>query len=160
MKFGRILWVGLLIGALGFGVGLFSVALSGQWFSLIIITLVFLLFSFFLWNVALKPQRLRQRLEKSGVQAEARILQVTDTGVTVNNHPQIKLLMEVNSQYSGKYLVETNEVVSRLQMHLFQPGAVIPVLIDPQDKNLIVINYSSNTLSGAHNGGGVVSSVP
>jgi hypothetical protein len=81
------------------------------------------------------------RLSKTGVAATARVMEVKDTGVTVNNSPQIKLLLEVTPPNGQTYLVETKQLISRLQTAMYQPGSVLPVLVDPEDKNLISLDY-------------------
>jgi hypothetical protein len=86
-----------------------------------------------------------KKLSKVGVPATAKIMELRDTGVTVNNSPQIKLLLEVNSPMGGTYLVETKQIISRLQTSSFQPGAVIPVIVDPNDKNMIALDYGNGS---------------
>ncbi|MCX7877648.1 MAG: hypothetical protein N2510_03290 [Ignavibacteria bacterium] len=147
MKLGIGFWIGITGAILGLGIAIAVSVLTEQWLAVAIIIIATVFVAAIIWYVILKPVHIRTRLEKNGVPAEARIIKVSDTGVTVNKHPQVKLLLEINSQYSGKYLVETKQVISRLQVSLFQPGSVIPVLIDPNDKNLVTINYSAGASS-------------
>jgi hypothetical protein len=95
---------------------------------------------------------IQNKLLKTGVPAQATILQVSDTGVTVNNSPQIKLLLQVNPPTGMPYQVETKVLISRLQTHAYQPGMVVPVKIDPNDKDKIAIDYTGSADNASTNG--------
>jgi hypothetical protein len=92
------------------------------------------------------------RLSKTGIGTTAKVMEVNDTGVTVNSSPQIKMLLEVYPPNGQPYLVETKQLISRLQTSMYQPGGMIPVLIDPEDKNMISIDYEGK--GGASGGFG------
>ena len=68
---------------------------------------------------------------KNGVTAEATILKVWDTGVSINDNPQVGLLLEVHPLTGTVFQVEAKKVVSRLQTSLIQPGVKAQVLYDP-----------------------------
>jgi hypothetical protein len=70
-------------------------------------------------------------LQKTGEPAEATILQIWDTGMTVNDDPVIRFLLEVHPTGKPDYQAETKLRISRLAISRFQPGAVVPVRIDP-----------------------------
>ena len=71
-----------------------------------------------------------------------------DTGVTINNSPQVKLVLEVKNSGGQKYTTTIRTLVSRLQPNLFQPGMTIPVLIDPKNENKLVIDYDGDFQAG------------
>lgn len=145
MKLNVFGWIGIIVGCLGglagMVVGIIADPVFGTIFSVIFISI----FGGVFWSVLFKPMMIRRRLEKNGVPAAAKIVQLNDTGVTVNNSPQVKLLLEVSSPVGGTYMVETKQIISRLQIPLFQPGTVLPVIIDPNDKNLITLDYSNSS---------------
>lgn len=146
------MWIGVIGGGIGALVGLGSAVIFGG-LPGIIMSVVFIgVFGAFFWPLLIKPMMTAARLRKVGVAAEAKILEVNDTGVTLNNAPQIKLMLEVNSP-TGTYLVETKQYISRLQTSMFQPGSVIPVLIDPNDRNLISLNYEGKGGGMSQNSG-------
>jgi len=72
-------------------------------------------------------------LQQSGVQASARILQIWDTGITVNNDPVIGMRVEVDRTDGTHYFATIpKSLISRLDIPRFQPGAIVPVRFDPQ----------------------------
>ena len=79
-------------------------------------------------------------LQKRGVSAEATILKVWDTGMTVNEDPVVGLLLEVRPSDTGVYQAETKALISRIDVPQFQPGHVIPVRYDPKDPKEVAID--------------------
>lgn len=79
-------------------------------------------------------------LQKRGVTAEAAILKVWDTGMTVNDDPVVGLLLEVRPTSADPYQAETKALISRIDVPQFQPGHVIPVVYDPNDPKQVAIN--------------------
>jgi hypothetical protein len=69
---------------------------------------------------------------KNGVTAEARVLKVWDTGTTINDDPEVGLLLEFTSADGVPLQVETKTIVSRLKAALVQPGITAQVKYDPQ----------------------------
>ena len=69
----------------------------------------------------------------SGEPAAATILKMWDTGTTLNDNPQVGLLLEVHPVNRSPYQVETKCFVSRLKIPQVQPGAVVAVKIDRQN---------------------------
>jgi hypothetical protein len=112
------------------------------------------------WKVLFGPMMLSSRLKKSGYATSARGVEMSDTGVTVNNQPQVKLLLEVTPPNGSPYMVETKQIISRLQTSMYMPGNMIPVLIDLNDKNLVVINYDGEGGAAGQNYAGGVSASP
>jgi hypothetical protein len=148
MKISIIGWIGMIIGILGGLLGLTVGVIAGG-LPVLIIAIVFLsIFGGVFWSIMFKPMYIRRKLQKSGVAATAQILEVSDTGTTLNNNPQVKILMEVKSPYGELYKVETKVVVSRINPFVYHPGMTVPVIIDPNNKNLIVIGEGgSNPLN-------------
>lgn len=79
-------------------------------------------------------------LQKRGVGAEATILRVWDTGMTVNDDPVVNLLLEVRPADGNQYQAQTKALISRIDVPQFQPGNVIPVVYDPKDPAQVAIN--------------------
>lgn len=139
MNWGMI--IGLIGGGIGILVALIAVIATKSYFGIIMIVVVVGIMGTVFWKVLFGPMMLSNRLAKNGYATNARVMQVSDTGVTVNNAPQVKLLLEVTPPNGAAYLVETKQLISRLQTSMFQPGMMVPVLIDLNDKNSIVLNY-------------------
>lgn len=79
-------------------------------------------------------------LQKRGVAAEATILKVWDSGMTVNDDPVVNLLLEVRPAGGNQYEAQTKALISRIDVPQFQPGNVIPVVYDPNDPKQVAIN--------------------
>jgi hypothetical protein len=74
----------------------------------------------------------KQRLEQAGVNAEAVLVSVRDTGVTVNNNPRVKLTFNVTAaDGTGSFEIETKKTVSRVAIP--RSGDTFAVRYDPDD---------------------------
>lgn len=80
-----------------------------------------------------------QRLNAVGQDATATITAVRDTGMTVNDNPSIELDLQVQVGGGAPYAVTHQQVVSRLAIGNFQPGASVAVKVDPADSQSIMI---------------------
>jgi len=67
---------------------------------------------------------------------------VKDTGVTINNNPQVKLKLEVKNSLGQKYTTDCRVLVSRINPNAFLPGMEIPVKIDPKNEMNVVFDVS------------------
>lgn len=72
-------------------------------------------------------------LHEAGKPAEATILEIWDTGMTVNDDPVAGFLLEVRPAGGDAYRARTKLRIPRLAVPQFQPGRVVPVRIDPRD---------------------------
>lgn len=77
---------------------------------------------------------------KNGITAPARVLQVRDTGVSVNDNPQVALLVEVTPPGKAPFQAEVKTLVSRLNAALVQPGIDVEVVFDPQNPKRIQVH--------------------
>jgi hypothetical protein len=86
-------------------------------------------------NIPDIPQLSNPELLKKGQPAQAKILAVEDTGMTINEiYPAIKLTLEVYPPNGVPYQVTINQLIERMQIPLFQPGKMVPVVIDPDNR--------------------------
>jgi len=85
--------------------------------------------------------RRETNLRENGLQGQAKILSVEQTGTYVNNLPQVKFLLEITSPYGEIYQLEHKEVVSMLSLGAIQVGAILPVFIEPNNKKNILLGY-------------------
>jgi Protein of unknown function (DUF3592) len=81
----------------------------------------------------------RSRLLKVGEQAQARILGLSDTGLKVNDNPQIALQLEVYPQSRPPFQAQCVAIVSYLAIPRVQPGMMVPVRFDPADPSKIAL---------------------
>jgi hypothetical protein len=75
----------------------------------------------------------------SGIVGHARIEAITDTGMTVNDNPRVQFDLTVTRPGRDPYTASLTQVVSRLVMGDFQPGATVPVRISPDDPLVLMI---------------------
>jgi hypothetical protein len=130
MKMSTIGWIGLAIGLIG---GLAGLAV-GIMVGAVIVSIFFLIYWFFF-----KPIITSNRILKTGEHRNGKILEVWDTNVTINNNPQIGLLVEVKDKYGKTYQTKTKMVISRLQVGDVRPGQAVTVRVDPQNEQKIAI---------------------
>ncbi len=76
---------------------------------------------------------------KNGVATQAKVLKVWDTGTTVNNNPQVGLLLEYALLGSSTVQAEARTLVSRIQVALVQPGITAEILYDPNKPSRVQI---------------------
>jgi hypothetical protein len=76
---------------------------------------------------------------KDGVTAEAEVLEVRDTGTTINDDPQIALLLEVRPTMGAVFQAELKTLVSRLEVATYRPGCKAVVLYDPANPKRMVL---------------------
>ena len=83
---------------------------------------------------------------KEGLPAQAKILQVAQTGTMVNYQPQVAMTLEVTpSDGQPAYQTVTKMVVPMVNIPMFQPGATFPAKINPKDRNKVVLDVYAMT---------------
>ena len=135
--------IGLLIGLLGAAVGLATAFIAEPIAGIFMTVVIGGMFSLFYFTL-FKPMIESARILKIGLPATATVLQLSDTGVTVNHNPQVKLLLEVTPlDNTPSFQAETKLVVSRIQTSAFQPGSVLQVKYDPKNRTKVAIDDGS-----------------
>jgi len=81
-----------------------------------------------------------QPVRETGVFASAEVLEVWDTGVRYNNNPVVGFRLLVTLADGTTYEAETKNVVSVVHIPQVQPGAVLPVKVDPEDRNRVALD--------------------
>ncbi|MBN2028402.1 MAG: hypothetical protein JW854_16755 [Actinobacteria bacterium] len=107
---------------------------------IVLICMVALLFDvgmavifYFAFKAALGPEVERRRLLETGEAAEATIMEVVDTGMTMNEiYPVVKVRLEVRPPGRPAYQAETQMIINRMDIPQVQPGLVVPVRFDPR----------------------------
>ncbi|OSZ81110.1 hypothetical protein CAP36_07695 [Chitinophagaceae bacterium IBVUCB2] len=151
-------WIGIIGGVIGLLVGVGAVVATagstGIYIGLGMLALFGGMFYLF-YRLFFKPMINASRLQKTGLPGKAKILEVRDTGVTINNNPQVKLILEVKNSLGQKYTIETRVLVSRINPGAYVPGMELPVKIDPKNEMNVVIDFGSaqqtNTTAGQPN---------
>ncbi len=82
-----------------------------------------------------------RRIQRSGQRAEAEVLKLWDTGMTINEHPVVRLRLRVCPLAGAPFEAETESLIPRLQVPQVQPGARVEVRFDPRSK-AVALHYS------------------
>jgi hypothetical protein len=86
-------------------------------------------------NQALEARRLLQ----VGVRGLATVVAVRQTGLKVDDNPQAELQLQVALDGVDPYEVTHHQVISRVAIDSFWPGAKVPVRVDPQDPRNVLV---------------------
>lgn len=86
-----------------------------------------------------RPAFVAMDIIRSGEPAMAIILHVTETGRTVNNHPRVKLVLEIRHSTMVPYEVELLQNVRKEDMRNYQPGRTLQVKVDSRDPKKVAI---------------------
>lgn len=117
-------------------------------------------FGLFLWGRRwAKGYKDAQRLRTSGVLGQATIQGMRQTGVYLNEQPQIELNLQVQTQMHGPYQVTVREYVPLMLLGTLSSGRPLPVKVDPADPRKLVIEWES-AMSGGMPMGGMAPGVP
>ena len=81
-----------------------------------------------------------QPVRENGVPASAKVLEVWDTGVRLNDNPVVGFRLLVTLQDGTSYEAETKNVVSVVHIPQVQPGAVLPVKVDLKNPQLVSLD--------------------
>lgn len=84
-----------------------------------------------------------QRIRTQGLPGQARIVSMTQTGVYVNEQPQVALTLEVTTDMQGPYQVTVKEYVPLIALGRLSSGMPLPVKVDPADPNNVIIEWES-----------------
>jgi hypothetical protein len=76
---------------------------------------------------------------QNGIPARAKILNVRQTGVMLNNQPQVALQLEVHPPSGMPYQAQVKAVIALVSIPQFQPGIEVPVKIHPMDPDRVVL---------------------
>jgi hypothetical protein len=79
-------------------------------------------------------------LRTGGRRAEAVILSVEETGVTVQgNYPQAKLHLLVQPESGESYETTTKFLMNRFEIPAYQPGSRVQVAVDPKHPKKVAV---------------------
>jgi len=161
-----VLLVSLILAALGMGFSVFMLIWgperiefegqspvelleSGELAPLIVIPIVLLISVF-----TIRPffRIIFPREIKNALTAQAKVMRVWDTGVSINDNPQVGLLLHVTPSTSPAFDVEAKTIVSRLNAARVQPGISAEIKYDPLDPRrvqIVTLNLKETASDGA-----------
>jgi hypothetical protein len=95
-----------------------------------------------------KMRGANQQVLMNGIPAQARVTQMGPTGLTVNDAPQLNVVLEVYPPQSPGYRAPAAPFVAAIQafvpiyaMGRIQPGAMVPVRFDPMNPQNVAIDF-------------------
>jgi hypothetical protein len=92
-----------------------------------------------IWFFFIGPQLRHDRLEKNGVRANGRLINVDETGTVVNDSPELELTVEYTRADGTLDTAVTDFVPSRRSLHMFQNGVAVKAAYDPEDFDEITV---------------------
>lgn len=117
---------------------------SGLWASLavlvpLVVAAPFVLLAVFFVARLVRNSARNRALLATGAPAPAVILSAADTGVTVNDSPQVRLKLEVRPAGRPPFQAETTLLVGRLQTGMLVPGMPVQVKYDPAEPSRVAV---------------------
>jgi len=79
-------------------------------------------------------------IREHGTAATARVLELRDTGMTLNENPVVSMRVEVHADGVEPFEATVKALVGRLDVPLVQPGALLPVKYDPSDHTRVALD--------------------
>jgi hypothetical protein len=73
-----------------------------------------------------------------GIVGQARIDRIADTGTAINDNPQVRFALTVTIPGREPYPATLTQVVRRIAIENFQPGATVPVRVSPDDPEALI----------------------
>ena len=84
-----------------------------------------------------------QRLKAQGVPGQATIVGMRQTGVYMNEQPQIELQLQVQTEMHAPYQVTVKEWVPLMFLGTLTAGRPLPVKVDPANPQRLVIEWEN-----------------
>jgi hypothetical protein len=109
-----------------------------SWLPIVIVVFVVVILAIFFLPM-LRGSVRTSKLMQTGVSAQAQIIKVWQTGMYVNEQPQIGLVLQVQPSNGAPFQAEAKKVVSMIQIPQFQPGQMLEVKYDPANPKEVAI---------------------
>ena len=136
--------IGILGGVIGMAVGIAASPIIGSIMSLFFIVVFGLAF-----GLPYLRSRKNSQLLATGRKANGKIVEMWDTGVTINNQPQIGMYIEVYPDSEPPFKAKVIKVISRLQTSFYQEGVSCIVKYDPNDKKTVAIESIGGSMDSS-----------
>ena len=78
--------------------------------------------------------------EATGISGEATIVSLSEGGPYVNDRPTITMQLNVALPGGERYSAKAKQTVGRLVIGRLEPGATIPVRVDPDDRAKVSVD--------------------
>jgi hypothetical protein len=131
--------IGIVGAVVGWAIGMAAV-FAVDWRVGLVVTVLSAGFTVFALRLFFGSEVTRRRLQREGIPAEATVLAVGETGMTVQgNYPLAKFRFEVHPPDGAPYETTAKCLVNRFEIPAYQPGTTVAVLIDPRDRSRVTL---------------------
>ena len=86
-----------------------------------------------------EDQQKAQHLMANGRVGSAVITDVRQTGMWVNENPQVEMDLQVTVEGIPTYTATQRQVIAQIAIPQFQPGVTVPVRVDPENPSSVLI---------------------
>jgi hypothetical protein len=136
-----------LIGGIAFTVAMPSIGIGQIWIGVaVLVGLIYL-------AIGRRASRM-EGLRRTGLPGTAQVLEMSQTGVYINENPQVKMKLQVQAQGLAPYEVEKKATVPLIAIGMLGSGRPLTVYVNPNDHEDIFIDWSGQAA------GAVASSLP
>lgn len=80
-----------------------------------------------------------QHLMTNGRPGTATVVALRKTGTFVNENPQVEMDLDVTVEGLRTYRATHTQVLAMIAVPQFQPGASVPVRVDPHDPQSLIV---------------------
>jgi hypothetical protein len=130
-----------LIGGIAFTIALPWVGIGQIWIGVsVLVGIIYLV-------IGRRGARM-QAMRQTGLAGTAQVLDMTQTGVYINENPQVKMTLQVQAQGIAPYTVEKKATVPLIAIGMLGTGRPLTVYVNPQDHEDIFIDWSGQPATG------------
>ncbi len=90
-----------------------------------------------------------ERLKHEGIRGTAQVLEAEQTGMYVNNQPQVRLRLRVEAPGIAPYEVDKRVTVPLIAVGTLTSGRPLSVSVDPEDRDRIAIDWGGGGIGPA-----------
>lgn len=131
--------IGLVIGLLGAMAGIISAMVVAPLIGTVVLVIMCAVFGL-IWFIFLGPLFRNAKILKTGLPAQATILRIWDTGVTINDNPQLGLDLELSAEGRPNWTAKSKLVVSRLEVHQYKAGMTLHARFNPENPQEVAVS--------------------
>ena len=92
---------------------------------------------------SLRKAAANKRIDETGLAGTGQILGLTQTGMYLNENPQVGIQMMVSVPGRNPYQVEVRQFVPLILLGSIQIGGTLPVKVDQQDPSKVVVDWDA-----------------
>lgn len=82
------------------------------------------------------------RVSRTGLPGSAQVTALTQTGMFLNENPQVKMDLLVQVTGKSPYTASRKEFIPLIMLSQISPGSTLPVKVDPNNANDVVIQWN------------------